>query len=102
MKNSKKESALAESFMAVQLKTNVILIAQGTNNTSGYHVFFEKSLIAIFPPEFILFQIPPTVISSDVITPFTVATSFQSNEIIQHLSVHDKSGKHIISVIKID
>mgnify|MGYP007026481668 CR=1 FL=1 len=101
MKKSNFELAISETIVATQYKDIVTLIAQGNNNTSGYKVFFEKSPIDVIPPEFILFQIPPSELVLNAITPFTAVAAFHSDKITKNLLVKDRNGKRTVEVLKI-
>ncbi|MFZ1322004.1 MAG: hypothetical protein WAT71_10665 [Ignavibacteria bacterium] len=96
-----KELALSENLIALQFHNSVIIIAQGSNNTSGYKVLLERTSNNVFPPKFKLYQILPVGLVLNTITPFTIVTTFQSDKYIKSISIEDRSGKHTISVLKI-
>jgi hypothetical protein len=76
----------------------VKLTASGSHPTAGYRVFFEQSMLMIYPPEFILKHQRPTGMAAQVITPFTVQTSFKSEEKPQAITVHDAKGRNRVPV----
>jgi len=61
-------------------------------------VFFEKSPIDVFPPQFSLWHVPPAGIVLDVITPFAEYTSFKAKDEIDAVVVYDANGKHEVKV----
>jgi hypothetical protein len=88
----------AASYRAQQVPGAVLIFAEGIHPTSGYQVFFEQSLIDIFPPQFILWHVKPSGIVLDVLTPFFVYTSFKATDKIDAVIVHDANGKHEVKV----
>jgi hypothetical protein len=61
----------------------VFIQASGVHPTSGYEVFFQKSLIDVYPPEFSLWHIKPSGPVLDVITPFSKFTGFKVEGAVQ-------------------
>ena len=86
------------SYNAEQVPGVVLIHAHGFHPTSGYHVFFELSPLDIFPPQFLLWHIKPSGPVLDVITPFSVSTSFLASEPIKTVVVYDADGKHTVKV----
>jgi hypothetical protein len=76
----------------------VTLTAAGSHPSAGYRVFFEQSMLMIYPPEFSLKHQRPTGMAAQVITPFSVRTSFKAEEKPQAITVHDAKGRNRISV----
>jgi hypothetical protein len=85
-------------YEAVWEKGKVTLRATGKHNTAGYRVFFEPSMLAIYPPEFSLKHQRPTGVVAQVITPFSVQTSFKAQEKPQAITVHDAKGRNQVVV----
>ncbi|HYR74671.1 MAG TPA: hypothetical protein VEM96_02405 [Pyrinomonadaceae bacterium] len=88
----------AASYRAEQVPGAVLIFAHGVHATSGYVVFFEKSPIDVFPPEFSLWHVTPSGIVLDVITPFTEYTSFKTKEKVDKVTIYDANGKHEVEV----
>lgn len=88
----------AASYRAQQVPGAVLIFADGIHPTSGYEVFFELSPLDIFPPEFILWHVKPAGVVLDVLTPFTVYTSFKTTGEIERVAVHDANGRHEVEV----
>src|SRR4030095_733582 len=59
-------------YAAVWQKGEVTLTASGSHATAGYRVFFEQSMLMIYPPEFSLKHQRPTGMVAQVITPVSV------------------------------
>jgi hypothetical protein len=85
-------------YRANQIRGDVIVIADGSHNRAGFKVFFERSPIEIFPPQFILKHKAPATDSASVITPFTETTSFRAGQKVDAVTVHDAKGKHVVKV----
>ncbi len=85
-------------YRANQVPGAVIIFADGNHNRAGYHVFFEKSPLRIFPPQHILYHNPPAENSAQVITPFHVRTQFAATEPIETVIVRDAKGSHRVRV----
>jgi hypothetical protein len=66
--------------------------------TSGYVVFFEKSPIDVFPPEFSVWHVKPSGIVLEVLTPFNIYTSFKTTGKVERVVVHDADGRHEVEV----
>jgi hypothetical protein len=88
----------AATYRAQQVPGAVIIFADGIHVTSGYAVFFEQSPLDIFPPEFLLWHVKPSGIVLEVLTPFTVYTSFKTTGKIERVVVHDDDGRHEVEV----
>jgi hypothetical protein len=74
------------------------LTASGSHNTAGYRVFFEQSMLMIYPPEFSLKHQRPAGMAAQVVTPFTVKTTFKADEKPQAITVHDAKGRNRVPV----
>lgn len=85
-------------YYAEQIPGAVLIHAHGYHNTSGYKVFFEKSPLAIFPPQYTLWHIKPSGPVLEVITPFSVSTSFNAAERVASVVINDADGKHSVLV----
>ncbi len=85
-------------YQAQQVPGAVILFANGCHPTSGYEVSLERSLLAVYPPEFILYQIPPSGPVAQVVTPFSVCAWFAVTDPVETVAVHDANGRHAVEV----
>jgi hypothetical protein len=88
----------AASYRAEQVPGAVLIFAEGAHATSGYVVFFEKSPLEIFPPQFSLWHVEPSGMVLEVITPFSKYTSFATKTKIDTVVVYDANGKHEVEV----
>lgn len=86
------------TYTAEQVSDAVIIFATGCHRTPGYIDFFEQSPIRIFPPQFILWTIPPTGIVPQVLTPFAIWVMFGASDPVETVTVHDADGSHEIKV----
>lgn len=86
-------------YRADQVPGAVIITAQGFHNTSGYKVFFRKSPIDIFPPQFSLWHIGPTGVVLQVITAFSESVQFKSATSVKSVTIVDAHGPHDVPVI---
>jgi len=86
------------NYYAEQVPGSVIIHALGRHMTGGYHVFFEQSLITVFPPEFSLWHVKPQGLVTQVIRPFAVHTNFPATAGVAKVAVHDANGKHEVPV----
>jgi hypothetical protein len=85
-------------YRANQVHNTVFLIATGTHGSPNFKVFFEQSLIDIFPPQFILKHIRPSGVVIQLETPFVAVTHFKAAEEIKELTIHDAQGAHTVRV----
>jgi hypothetical protein len=85
-------------YTATWQKGLVKLSASGSHPTAGYRVFFEQSMLMIYPPEFSLKHQRPTEMAAQVITPFSVQTSFKAEEKPQAVIVFDAKGRSRVTV----
>ena len=76
----------------------VFITAQGVHATSGYEVMFHASPIDVFPPQFSLWHLRPSGPVTDVLTPFTKFTVFESKETVKSVEIIDASGRHQVDV----
>lgn len=76
----------------------IIIQASGVHSTSGYEVFFQRSPLSIYPPEFSLWHIKPSGPVLDVITPFSKFATFPAPDPVQYVVIHDASGAHTVKV----
>jgi hypothetical protein len=88
----------AATYRAEQVPGMVLIFADGIHATSGYTVFFEQSPLDVFPPEYQLWHVKPSGIVLEVLTPFTVYTSFKTTGKIERVVVHDANGRHEVEV----
>jgi len=85
-------------YLAKWENGKVTLTAAGSHRTAGYKVFFEQSMLMIYPPEFILKHKAPAELAATVITPFKIQTSFKADERPQAITVHDAKGRNRVPV----
>ena len=76
----------------------IFITAQGVHPTGGYEVIFHVSPLDVFPPRFSLWHLKPTGRTTDVISPFTKFTGFDSKDPVKVVEVTDASGIHKIDV----
>ncbi len=76
----------------------ITLKATGDAPSAGYKVWFEQSMIAVFPPEFSLMWEAPGGLAADMMTPFVAQVSFPADEEVTHVIVHDDEGTHTVAV----
>ena len=86
------------SYTAQQIESAVIIIAIGSHPAAGYETRFVEAPIRVYPPEHTLYHLPPSGPTAEVITPFAVCTSFQAEERVSEVIVHDANGEHVIPV----
>jgi hypothetical protein len=85
------------AYQALKLSNCVVISATGVHMSSGYTVFFKKSPLDVFPPEFSLMHIFEGGML-DVIVPFSIATSFETKDEIKEVIVWDADGEHRVAV----
>ena len=79
----------------------VFIQATGVHPTSGYEVFFQKSPLDVYPPEFSLWHVKPSGPALDVITPFSKFTGFKVEGPVKQVTITDANGRHRVTVQKI-
>lgn len=85
-------------YRANQVGDTVFLIATGKHGSPNFKVFFEQSMIDIFPPEFILKHIRPSGLVIQLETPFVAVTQFRAAEEIKEVTIHDAKGTRAVPV----
>jgi hypothetical protein len=85
-------------YSATWQEGRITLTASGSHPIAGYRVSFEQSMLRIYPPEFSLKHQRPPGMSAQVITPFSVQTSFKADEKQQAITVHDAKGRNRVPV----
>jgi hypothetical protein len=88
----------AGSYHACRLPGTVLVFAEGIHATSGFHTFWFHDAHDGTPAELSLWHLRPTGVVLQVVTPFSVATSFQTTADIRSVTVHDSEGSHLIRV----
>lgn len=86
------------TYTAEQVDGTVIVHATGDTPSAGYRVWLQKSMIAIYPPEFALCWEPPGGLAADMMTPFIVHISFPADEDVKSVIVRDANGVHDVPV----
>ena len=89
------------AYSAVQVKNKVYIFGNGVHPTAGYRTYFEKAKIAIWPPQHSLMCSKPSGVAAQVLTPFSVQTSFDANDPVESVIVTDANGKQTIKVIQL-
>lgn len=79
----------------------VFIQASGVHPTSGYEVFFQKSPLDVYPPEFSLWHVKPSGPALDVITPFSKFTGFRAGGVVKQVTISDAKGRHTVAVQKL-
>lgn len=79
----------------------VFIQASGVHPTSGYEVFFQKSPLDVYPPEFSLWHVKPSGPALDVITPFSRFTGFKTEGPVKQVTITDANGRHTLTVQKL-
>jgi len=103
VKGKRTASALCKGFLsAIQFKGQVFVFGNGVHPTGGYETFIEKSKVAVWPPRLSLMCVKPKGITTQVLTPFSVVTSFESPSEIKTLTIADSDGSREIEVIQIN
>ncbi len=85
-------------YAAQQVPGFVVIFANGVHPTAGFEVRFEQSAAAVFPPQFTLLHVKPTGMVAQVISPFSVMTSFPAGQKIDRVEVRDANGSHDVPV----
>jgi len=87
------------SYVAYQIGPFVELIASGMTSNFNTEVKLVRSVLTVFPPEYVLmFYLPEISLPAE--KPFAVTASFLSKEPIGKVIVWDKKGKHEVAVIQ--
>ncbi len=86
------------TYRAEQVPGAVVLHATGMTPTPNYTVSLEKSMISVFPPEYLLFFLPPEGMQMQVLEPFAVEAVIQPGTGFDHVIVRDEDGEHIVPV----
>ena len=86
-------------YDALVVDNTVYVIASGVNPTSGWKSYFNKSHLAIYPPEFSFIQEAPCGIALQVITSFSAETHF-GYKIPKPTSIKvtDATGVHHVTI----
>ena len=76
----------------------VRLRAEGVHRTTGYTVEWKQGPEDVVPPIFEIWQDPPSGISGDALTEFSVTVDYLANEQPLKLVVRDSDGDHDIAI----
>lgn len=79
----------------------IFIQASGVHPTSGFEVFFQRSPLDVYPPQFSLWHVRPSAPTLDVISPFSKFTSFKVTGPVSEVKVSDANGQHRVTVQKI-
>lgn len=88
------------SYFAIQTRGTVFVFANGVHPTAGYETDLKKANIAIWPPQFNLQCRKPSEVVAQVVTPFSVQASFESEGPVKSVVIHDLDGQHPIKVVQ--
>lgn len=86
------------TYNAFQIIGNVVIVASGKHETTGYKVRFRDTPIAVFPPEYEFVHSTPSGPTTQVETPFAAFITFPAPNEINRVVVHDSKGRHEIKV----
>ena len=76
----------------------ITVSARGQNSTAGYQVQLAREPMKNFPPQFALYRKRPAGITAQVITPFSVCTTFKAGTPVDFVTVRDSKGSHQVEV----
>ncbi len=85
-------------YTATQADGKVVITANGMNPTPGHRSFFEQAEIEIWPPQFRFMIRSPKGAVTQVMSPFSVQTSFDAADPVQAIEITDRDGTHTIEV----
>ena len=86
------------TYRAEKLPGTVLVFAGGIHPTSGYQTFWAEDSPNRVPIQLSLWHVRPTGPVLQVITPFSVCTSFQTTHDVANVSIRDASGVHVVAV----
>ncbi|PHS05079.1 MAG: hypothetical protein COA78_15685 [Blastopirellula sp.] len=89
------------AYAAVQDIDSVTVFAVGVHRTSGYTNCLILGPEDIFPPIYDFKIAPPTGTVPQLITPFTVHSTFTSEKPLKGLTVRDANGKHRVKIVQL-
>ena len=92
------ELAARGEYSAQQVGRVVTITAKGENPTAGYEVKLVQSPLRIWPPQWMLARKRPEWMVAQVITPFEVTASFESDERVRAVKVADAAGRQEVPV----
>jgi hypothetical protein len=84
------------TYFAMQVRGHVYVFAVGLHPTTGYKVYFEPYKM---PNTYALIHERPQGIVGQLVTPFTVYTSYYRAGEIKSVLVIDATGKHEVPVV---
>jgi hypothetical protein len=76
----------------------ITVSANGQNSTAGYQVQLAREPMKNFPPQFALYRKRPAGMAAQVITPFSVCTTFKAGTPVDFVTVRDSKGSHQVEV----
>jgi hypothetical protein len=86
------------TYRARKAPGTVLLYAEGAHPTTGYQTFWTHDVSDGAKAELSLWHVRPTGNVLQVITPFSLCTSFQTTEEVRTVTVHDGAGPHVVPV----
>ncbi|MCA9704873.1 MAG: hypothetical protein KDK70_03370 [Myxococcales bacterium] len=85
-------------YRAQQQGDKVVVFAEGQAPTPNTKVWLQFGPERIFPPIIELWQQPPPGLQIQLMTPFSVHTSFVSEPALETVMVRDAEGRHAVAV----
>ena len=89
------------AYSAVQDLDIVTVFANGVHRTGGFRNCLTLGPEDVFPPIYEFKIKRPQGGTIQVITPFTVLATFESDDPIEHVTVRDARGTHKVAVVQI-
>jgi hypothetical protein len=88
-------------YTAIQFKGKVFIFANGVHPTAGFKTYFEKANIAVWPPRYSLMCESPSGSVAQVLTPYSVQTSFEAAQPVESVIITDSDGTQTLKVIRL-
>jgi hypothetical protein len=85
-------------YKAEHVLGNVLVYAFGVHATSGYHTLFSIDASEEECPTLSVWHIKLEGIALQVVTPFSISTSFQTVKTLKRVRLRDSNGVHEIDV----
>jgi hypothetical protein len=92
------ELAPRAEYTATQSKGEVTIKATGQHPSSNYAVKLVPSMLRIWPPQYMLARHKTSDMGAQVLTPFSVMTSFKSDDPVTQVRVSAGAGEHDVKV----
>ena len=90
-------------YHAKQIDDEIVITATGDTPTPNYKVWLQRAPERIFPPITELWWMPPTGIQIQLLTAFSVHTSFHvGDRKLETVTVRDAEGSHQVAVEQVE